>query len=260
MAKHLCFVLGAGGARGIAHIGFLQAMEENGIKPNSIIGCSMGAVVGACYSVGITPQKMKEVAESLKFKDIVDLTFNIFSKKSILRSVKMRNKIAHLVDNKDFSDTLIPFKCVAVDLKKGVPVALDKGSLVDAVCASSAIPTVFRPVEIDGMELVDGAVLERVPVRFAKDFKADVVIAVDVLGSLNKYVETKNVLQHMLRTVDVNDTYHTKKYLRYHKPDLYIEPDLEDMSQYKVERLSFAYEVGYKTGLEYAEKIKELIK
>ena len=260
MAKKVCFVLGAGGARGIAHIGFLQAMEENGVKPDSIIGCSMGAVVGACYSVGISPLKMKEVAESLKFKDIVDLTFNIFSKKSILRSVKMRNKIAHLVDNKDFSDTIIPFKCVAVDLKKGVPALLDKGSLVDAVCASSAIPGVFRPVIIDDMELVDGAVIERLPVRFAKEFKADVVIAVDVLGDIREYVETKNVLQHLLRTVDVNDAYHTKKYLRYHKPNLYIEPDLGDMSQYKVEKLSFAYEQGYKAGLEYLDKIKELIK
>ncbi len=260
MAKKICFVLGAGGARGIAHIGFLQAMEENNIKPSAIVGCSMGAVVGACYSLGIKPSTMKEVAESLKFKDIVDLNLQIFSKKSILHSVKMRNKITSLLENNTFEDTKIPFTCVAVDLVKGEAVGLNKGLLVDAVCASSAIPTIFRPVEIDGMDLVDGGILERVPVRFAKDFEPDIVVAVDVLGKLQPYVETRSVLQHLLRTIDVNDSYNTLKYLKKYKPDVLIYPDLGDMSQYKVERLPFAYEAGYKAGLEAVAQIKELKK
>ena len=260
MAKKICFVLGAGGARGIAHIGFLQAMEDNNIKPDCIVGCSMGAVVGACYSLGIKPIKMKEVAEELKFKDIVDLNFQIFSKKSILRSVKMRNKITSLLEHNTFEDTKIPFKCVAVDLVKGNAVGLDKGFLVDAVCASSAIPTIFRPVEIDGMDLVDGGILERVPVRFAKEFKPDIVVAVDVLGKLQPYKETKSVLQHFLRTIDVNDCFNTEKYLKKYKPDLLVYPDLGDMSQYKVEKLAFAYEAGYKSGVEASKEIKKLKK
>ena len=259
MAKKICFVLGAGGARGIAHIGFLQAMEDNKIKPSAIVGCSMGAVVGACYSLGIKPSTMKEVAESLKFKDIVDINFQIFSKKSILHSVKMRNKITSLLENNTFEDTKIPFKCVAVDLVKGEAVGLESGLLVDAVCASSAIPTIFRPVEINGMDLVDGGILERVPVRFAKEFDCDVIIAVDVLGKLQPYVETKSVLQHLLRTIDVNDSYNTLKYLKKHKPNVLIYPELGDMSQYKVERLSFAYEEGYKAGIKALPKIKKAI-
>ncbi len=260
MTKKICFVLGAGGARGIAHIGFLQAMEENDIKPDYIVGCSMGAVVGACYSIGISPSKMKSVAEELKTKDIIDLNLKIFTKKSILHSVKMRNKIASLLENKNFSDCLIPFNCVAVDLVTGKAVALSEGSLVDAVCASSAIPTIFRPVEMKGMDLVDGGVLERVPVKFAKDFDADVIVAVDVLGKLQPYTETKSVLGHLLRTLDVVDCFNTEKYLKKYKPDVLIYPELGDMSQYKVEKLSFAYEQGYKAGLEAVKKIKNKLK
>ena len=259
MGKKLCFVLGAGGARGIAHIGFLQAMEENGIKPNSIVGCSMGAVVGACYSIGIPPLELKKIADELKFKDIVDLNLQIFSKKSILHSVKMRKKITSLLENKTFEDTLIPFTCVAVDLVSGKSVGINEGSLVDAVCASSAIPTIFRPVEKNGMDLVDGGILERVPTKYAKQYKADVVVAVDVLGKLQKYTETKSVLGHLLRTLEVVDSYNTIKYLNENKPDLLIYPKLLDMSQYKVEKLDFAYEEGYKAGIKSVKKIAKLI-
>ncbi len=259
MSKKLCFVLGAGGARGIAHIGFLQAMEENGIKPDSIVGCSMGAVVGACYSIGIPPLQLKNIADDLKFKDIVDLNLKIFSKKSILQSVKMRNKITQLLENKTFENTKIPFMCVAVDLVSGKSVGLKEGSLVDAVCASSAIPTIFRPVEKDGMDLVDGGILERVPTKYAKQFKADVIVAVDVLGKLPKYNETKNVLGHFLRTIDVADSHNTQKYLNENKPDLLVYPKLGNMSQYKVEKLDFAYEEGYKAGKKAIKKIKNFL-
>ncbi|MBO5926789.1 MAG: patatin-like phospholipase family protein [Clostridia bacterium] len=259
MSKKICFVLGAGGARGIAHIGFLQAMEENGVKPDCIVGCSMGAVVGACYALGIPPKKMKEVAEELKFKDIVDMSLKVFSTKSILRSTKMRNKITSLLKDSTFNDVNIPLTCVAVDLVKGETVGLKEGSLVDAVCASSAIPTIFRPVEMNGMDLVDGGILERVPVRYAKDYEPDVVIAVDVLGKLQPYVETKSVLQHLLRTLDVNDSHNTLKYLKKYKPDVLVYPELEDMSQYKVERLGFAYEEGYKAGLKAMSKIEKAL-
>lgn len=260
MAKKVCFVLGAGGARGIAHVGFLQAMDENKIKPDCIIGCSMGSVVGSCYAAGLTPEKMKKEAENLRFKDLVDLHLSIFSKNGILRSVKMRNKVASLLEGKDFKDLKIPFMCVAVDLLTGEVVPLKEGPLAPAVCASSAIPTVFRSVEIDGRHLIDGGALERVPTRFAKDFGADVVVAVDVLGKLRVVEEPKSVLQLLLRTVDIVDCENTKKYLKKYKPNLLIEPELGDMSQYKVEKLAFAYEQGYKAGLENVEKIKKLIK
>ena len=260
MDKNICFVLGAGGARGIAHIGFLQAMEDNGIIPDCIIGCSMGSIVGACYAAGIKPKTMKEVAESLKKKDVIDVDPDFLSKKGLLRSVKMQLKLEKLLGNIRFDELKIPFECVAVDLISGKPVTLNEGIVEESVRASSSIPLVFRPVMKNGMELVDGGTLVRVPVKNAEHFNAKVVIAVDVLGRvIPKEIPTKNILELALRAVDVNDSHHTTNYLKKHCPDLLIEPELDDMSQYKIDNLSFAYEQGYIAGIENLEKIKQLI-
>lgn len=258
MSNKLCFVLGAGGARGVAHIGFLQAMEEFNIKPDCIVGCSMGAVVGACYSAGFSPKEMKEIAESLKPKHIIDISPALFSRKSLLTSVKMQRKIGELLGDTTFDQLKIPFECIAVDLHKGKVVTLNQGSVAEAVRASAAIPTVFRPVIKDDQELVDGGVLCRVPVENAKHFKADKVIAVDVLGEYRPHVTSKNIIEQALRIVELSDSHSAQVYLKQHKPDILIKPNLGDMSQYKVEKLSFAYGQGYHKGVKYAESIIKL--
>ncbi len=259
MSKKLCFVLGAGGARGVAHVGFLQAMEEHGIKPNAIVGCSMGAVVGAAYAKGLSPKEMRSIAESLTSKSIIDVSPAFFNKKSILSSVKMQKRLKEILGDTEFKDLKIPFECVAVDVHKGKVVSFNEGLVEPAVRASSAIPTVFRPVIIDDMELIDGCVLRRVPVENAKHFHADVVVAVDVLGDYRPHETSKNIIEQALRVLDLADAYHTKTYLKEHKPDLLIKPNLGDMSQYKVEKISFAYGQGYHSGLKYVEKIKALL-
>lgn len=260
MAK-ICFVLGAGGARGIAHIGFLQAMEENGIIPDCIAGCSMGSVVGACYAKGIKPTKMMEIVDSLKLSDIADVSLFPFNKKSLLRSVKLRKKLESVIgEETTFEQLEIPFECIAADIVSGEVVVLKEGSITEAIRASSAIPTVFHPVEKDGRVLVDGAILMPLPLNCVKDFKADIVIAVDVLGDLKTYDSNKGLLSHLLRVVDVNSAYLSSAHVKSFKPNLVIKPNLEDMSQYKVERLNFAYERGYKAGLENAKKILKIIK
>lgn len=260
MEKDLCFVLGSGGARGIAHVGFLQAMEDNGIKPNCIVGCSMGAVVGACYAAGVSPLKMKQVAESLKAGDIIDVAPNFLSKKGLLRSVKMQSRLEKLLGDVTFEGLQIPFECIAVDIISGKAVTLNTGRVEEAVRASSSIPLVFRPVIKNGMELVDGGTLIRVPVKNAEHFNAKAVIAVDVLGKVRpKEIPTKNIIDLALRSIDVNDGHHTANYLKENCPDVLLEPDLGDMSQYRIEKLSFAYEQGYKCGEDNVKAIKEVI-
>lgn len=259
MAKKTCFVLGSGGSRGIAHIGFLQAMDDAGIRPDCIAGCSMGSVVGACYAKGVKPAQLKAVADNLKFQDIADFSVGFLSKKSIFRSVKMRNRITELLGDVTFDQLEIPFECVAVDIISGKLITLNKGRVADAVSASSSIPLVFKPVEIDGYELVDGGVVNRLPIANARDFGAEVTIVVDVLGALRLYEPSKNMVVHGLRCVEVNDCYLTEECIRENKPDLLIRPELGDMSQYKVSKLAFAYEEGYKSGVKYTNKIKELM-
>lgn len=254
----ICFVLGAGGARGISHVGFLQAMEENGIKPDFIAGCSMGSVVGACYASGMSPSKMMEVVKGLKFRDIADVSLFPFNKQSLFRSIKLRKKLGDLIGDVQFKDLKIPFECIASDIVSGEVVILKEGGVLEAVHASSAIPGVFKPIEKDGKILVDGGVFMTLPLNCVKDFNGDVIIAVDALGSLQEY-KPKGLLSHILRVVDANSYYIKKRQIKEFTHDLLIEPDLGLMSQYKVEKLDFAYEQGYKAGIENLEKIKEII-
>lgn len=259
MKNKLCFVLGAGGARGIAHVGFLQAMEENGIIPDSIVGCSMGAVVGSCYAKGITPLEMKSIVGKLRAGHIIDFTINPVSKKALLASNKMQKVLKSLLGDVKFDELKIPFSCVATDIVSGEIVTLNKGLVEVCVRASSSIPIVFKPVEYEDKLLVDGGVVERVPVRVAKENKAEKIVAVDVLGCLKKFKQPKTIVSQALRVIDVCECNTAKNYFDNFKPDILIKPDLKDMSQFKVENLTFAYDVGYQTGLEYLDKIKKLI-
>ncbi len=257
MAK-LCFVLGAGGARGISHIGFLQAMEEVGIIPDYIAGCSMGSVVGACYAKGMKPKEMMEIVKTLKMSDIADASLFPFNKGGILRSVKLRRKLEEVIGKTTFQELKIPFECIAADIVTGKVVTFKEGSVADAVRASSSIPGVFKPVEKDGMVLVDGGAFMPLPLNCVQDFHADAVIVVDVLGGLHDY-NKKGLLYHILRVVEANNYYIKKRHLHAYRHDLLICPELGDMSQYKVENLEFAYEKGYLAGVANVKKIQKIL-
>ena len=261
MSKKLGFALGAGGSRGVAHIGFLKAMEEEGIVPDYISGCSMGSVVGACYALGMEPDQMMNEINRLKFSDIFDLSFSPLSNGAILRAKKMYKKLQTYLNDVTFDQLKKPFCCVATDLNSGNTVTLSgQTKVVDAVCASSSIPAIFKPVAIDNMVLVDGGVKCRVPIEQVKDMGADVVVAVDVLGKTRESERKFNMISVMFRVFDIMDGEVTCRRKDACSPDLYIEPDLGDMIQYKFKDMNKAFEIGYLTGKENARKIKRLMK
>lgn len=259
--KKLGLALGAGGARGVAHIGFLQALDEEGIRPDFISGSSMGSIVGACYAKGMTPEQMREICRQLKAGDIVNVGLSL-TKPGLMKWTKVRKMMSEYLENCEFSDLPIPFCCVAVDVKKAKLVTFREGSVVDAILASSSIPTVFRPVEKDGMQLVDGGVLCRVPVPQVKEMGADVVVAVDVLGACEESEEVSGLLSMIMRVYDIMDADRTARDKRdYGKMvDLWLEPDLGEASQYRVKYREEAYDAGYKCGKENAKKIRALLR
>ncbi len=262
MRKKLGLALGSGGARGIAHIGFLQALEEIGLKADFVTGCSMGAIVGACYCAGIPMEKMKDAALALKLSRIAALNIAPVKANGLFRMTKARNLLEELVGDISFAELKIPFCCVATDLEKGKTVELDEGSVLDAVLASSTLPGVFTPAKIgESNALVDGGVLERVPTKELRRMGAEVIVAVDVLGDLTVKRISGNLVDTLLRCIDIMDTRATqrKKRSRSHYIDLWLEPDLGGMDQYKVKNLKFAYEKGYELGAEYRAQIKQLI-
>ena len=257
--KSLGFALGSGGSRGVAHIGFLKATEENGIVPDYIAGCSMGSVVGAGYALGLTPEKMFEAVDSLRPFDLLSVNRQ---RGGVFSSEKMRKTLEKYLGDKDFSQLKIPFSCVAVDLKVQEVVTFSSGSILDAIVASSTIPAIFKPFIIGDKKFVDGGVLERIPARLVKDMGAEQVVAVDVLGQRPCGKEGISTLGALMEIIDLMDNFRTRKRREENEGiiDLWIEPDLGDMNPYTFKKMAFAYEKGYFTGVEYVPKIKKLQK
>ncbi len=188
--KKIGLALGSGGARGIAHIGVLEVFEELGIPIDAIAGTSIGAVVGALYAAGIPLNKLRDFSLSLNRKKtmaLFDPTLNfsgMFSGKRIIALLKELG-----LEGVTFSDLKIPFAAVATDMYTGKEIIINKGSVVMAVRASSSIPMVFAPVVYKNYYLVDGGVIDPVPVEVVRNMDVDIVIAV----RLSDYIDKKIV-------------------------------------------------------------------
>ena len=264
MSKKLGLALGAGGSRGVAHIGFLQALEEVEIRPDYVTGCSMGSIVGACYCAGATPAQMKEAVVGLNLSDLAALNIAPFRQNGLMKMTKARKRMAELIGEKNFEELGIPFACVATDLIEGKTVVLDEGNVIDAALASSTIPGAFTPAAFgEHKMLIDGGILERVPTKELKSMGAEVIVAVDVLGDLAEQKDASgHLINTLLRVIDIMDTRNTmnKRRARMRYVDLYLEPELGAMDQYQVKNLNFAYDKGYELGVKYRDKIKELIR
>lgn len=255
--KKLGFALGAGGSRGVAHIGFLRAMEENGIKPDYIAGCSMGSIIGAAYAAGMSVADLERAVYRLRLFDLIAPA----NRGGLFDLTKARRLIQRYIGDPDFSELKIPFCCIAVDMVSQSVVKFSEGKVLDGVIASSSIPAVFKPMEKDGMRLIDGGVLNRVPYREVREMGADVVVAVDVLGRLDCSEKMPTTLGILLETVDLMDNARTqrKKIEDKNMYNFWLEPDLGKMSQYVIKNISFAVQKGYEIGCKYAERIKKVV-
>lgn len=254
----LGLVLGAGGARGIAHLGLLQALEENSIKPDLVVGCSMGAIVGALYCMQKTSRELKEFVSKIKKKDIVDITLKMISNKALLKSEKIDKIFDELFGEITFEELKIPFYCVANDILGGKEVFFGSGKLKTAVRASIAIPTIIKPVELDDMLLIDGGAINRLPIAYARQMGADKVIAMDVVGQMKRASKLDSVFDVALRCLDCLDGYITESKLKTDPADILLRPDLKDMSPYKFVGLDTAPQIGYECAMQKIEQIKNL--
>jgi NTE family protein len=181
------FVLGAGSARGWAHIGVLRALSEAGIKPDLIAGCSVGALVGAAFAAGRLDQ-LEAWALSLDWKRMLKL-MDFGVRGGLIKGKRVREVFREQFVEREFSELPLQFAAVATDLHSGQEVWLREGKVSTAVGASVAVPGLFRPVLHEDRYLVDGSVVNPVPVSLARAMGADIVIAVD-LGSdlVGRYV------------------------------------------------------------------------
>jgi NTE family protein len=212
MTRTLGLALGGGGARGLAHLGVLLALDEAGIPISMIAGASMGAAMGATKAIGADLRIIRRVLETIDLNELLQVTDSTLRElqriigRSMIEYVRgspwreegaaphdlarLYELFSLLTANKSFEDTLIPFAAVAADLETGERVVLQHGNLASAITASTAIPGVFSPVAMDDRYLIDGGILEKLPVEVAIEMGAEAVLAVDTGAPLDRKIET----------------------------------------------------------------------
>lgn len=174
--------LGSGGAKGLAHIAFLEVLDQMLIKTSAIAGSSMGALVGALYAGGMSGRELRDLATGITLRDLPRLLDAPSLKESLgIKGRKIEEWLRGILPVKRFEDLPIPLKVAATDYWKGEQVVFSSGDIAQAVRASISIPGVFQPYELGGRVLVDGGVVNPVPFDLLEGL-ADFVIAVDVSG------------------------------------------------------------------------------
>lgn len=192
--KKVRLVLGSGGARGIAHIGVIEELEKAGFQVEQVVGCSMGAVVGGIYCAGHL-QLYKEWLVKLTRLDVFRLLDFTFSVQGFVKGERVFKAIEEFIGDHSIENFRIPFTAVATDITSRKEVHFDSGSLFRALRASIAIPTVFTPIIDSGMQLVDGGLLNPLPLDLVRKEPDDLVVAVNVNSTLpvkDKTVVIKN--------------------------------------------------------------------
>jgi NTE family protein len=183
----VALVLGSGAARGWAHIGVIRALENAGVRPDIVCGTSVGALVGAAYAAG-NLARFEDWALRMRARDVISF-FDVRLSGGLLNGTRLMSFIASLMDDTPIEELSMPFGAVATTLHTGAEVWLRSGSAYEAVRASLAMPGLFPPVARDETMLVDGALVNPVPVSLARAMGADVVIAVDLSSNLlGRYV------------------------------------------------------------------------
>jgi len=179
--KNVALVLGSGGARGLTHIGAIEELEHQGYTITSISGASMGSVVGGVYAAGHLPEFKKWICnlDRLGVYSLMDFTLTT---QGFIKGDKVFNEIKKFVNHKNIEELNIPFVAVAVDIASGKQKVFDSGDLFSAIRASVAIPSVLTPVYLDDAVLVDGGVMNPLPMDAVKRSNNDIMVAVDLNG------------------------------------------------------------------------------
>jgi NTE family protein len=287
----VCLVLSGGGARGAAHIGVIRVLEEYRVPIDCITGTSMGSLVGAAYASGMTVPEMEKLTESitvdLLFNELPprqeltirrkqdELRLNLFSPeigvndrgeigfaKGVVSGVQLETVLRQLSRIKgyvDFDKLPIPFRAVATDLVTGKPKVFDKGDLALAMRASMSVPGLIAPAEFDDMMLVDGGLVNNLPVDVARGMGADVVIAVNLGTPLSKREEIRNVLGITGQMIGILTEQNVQQTLATLKPtDILILPELGSFSAGDFDNMKTTFPIGEAATRRVADRLAAL--
>jgi len=236
----LGLALSGGGARGLAHIGVLRALEDVGLQPDYLAGTSMGGVIAAGYAAGLSPTEMEQIAnEYTSLRKLLQLADPILPRRGLFRGERLRAFFDQHIQERTFADLRVPLTLVAVDLNSRQEVHLSEGSVAEAVRATVAVPGLLTPLERDGQRLVDGGLLNNLPVDVTRQMGADVTLAVDVYSSNGEISFWQELGQRRFLSgtigeliavlgdsLDLLIRQHSVNRLRQNPPDFLIQPPI----------------------------------
>ena len=258
----VALILGAGGAKGLTHLGVIEVLEENHIPIDLIVGCSAGSLIGALYADNPNSLALRDKLINLKQKDLLDTSWfsalqSPWRPKGPVQGYLLQKFLVDHIQAENFSELKIPFIAAACDLHSGELVELRSGPIAPAVLASCSVPPFFAPIELYGKTLVDGAIVDPVPVVLAKPYRPDVIIAVDIATPLSEKKPT-NLISITNRCALIS--YIELSNLRAKNAHVVIKPDLGGATLVDDSKNWFLYESGKKAAQEKIEEIKALLK
>lgn len=250
--------LSSGAARGLAHIGVLTALEQAGIEIDLIAGCSIGAVIGAMAACGMGPHEMAKIASQISRVRMLSYTDITLPTKGLLSGQKVQQFLKKLFGETPLEETAIPLVLAATDILTGEEVVIDSGPIVDGVRASISIPGVFVPHQIAGRCLVDGGLVNPVPVDYLRAAGIDVCISVNVVPRVDrKYIKEPSAIDILLNAFDIME--HRVILSKRQTPDVEICPSVDRVSGVEFWRAPELIELGMEAALGHIDNILELV-
>jgi NTE family protein len=246
-SQKIGLALGGGATRGAAHIGVLQALEDNGIQPSCIAGTSMGALVGALYAFDVPLSEIRALAHKMSPLNIVKFGR---SKLGLLSNKKLADILIETIGKVNIEDAHIPLAIVATDINTGNEVIIRTGDVGLAVLASTCLPGVFKPIVIDDTLLVDGGLVEDVPISPLRSMGVDVIIAVN-LGAERKYKSPQDAIDVLINSYDIVIDQYVAVQIR--DADVLIEPKLAAFQRNDIKRIPELISEGYRATSEQIE-------
>jgi NTE family protein len=246
--------LGGGFARGFAHLGVLQVLEQHQIPISHIAGTSVGSILGAAYASGAPLARIMETCRTLRFSDIARWRV---SRLGLASNQRLGDLIERVFESRQFADLRIPLAVVATDLASGEPVVFTQGNLVDAIRASCAFPGLFEPVEIGTRCLADGGLVAPVPTRAARDLGATSVIGISVGTQDGHRGAPTNIFQVVSRAVSAAQKHQLEVWERH--ADLVLRPDVQTIAWDDFDRADEAIQAGAATARRALPRIEKLL-
>jgi NTE family protein len=259
--KKVGLALGGGAARGLAHIGVLEVLEREGIPVEMIAGTSAGAAVGALYAEGKRAGQIKELALDTGWRRLISLIDLALPRSGFIEGTRIKNQLKAIIGDISFSDLKIPLACVATDISSGEEVVIKDGSVLEGVRASISVPVIFTAVKWQDRYLVDGGLVNPVPVSTVKEMGAEFVIAVNVIPPMGvriqpaKKVREPSIFQAMLHSLYISSYSLVRANLA--GADIVIEPKLPHIGYGDFHRASETIRQGEIAAKALVEQIKQ---